>query len=375
MSSSALCRASWIGALCLFSSIGAADDISRTDGTTIEDVTIQEESLTEITYRQGRNDRRVPTEDVLSVTYTNKPDEIDEADSYVLEGSYEDALDLYDAWVEGFLEGRNQRRHKWSPAYAAWQAVQINMTLGDLDGVVSAATRIIERLPDSRFVPQAFLARANALSWQGKGDNAQASLQAFATLIEERGLSRRWDLECRLALVLTDSSTTGSRRREALEDLQGEAGRSFPTVANRARVAVGESYLDRIEQERDADRRARKIASAREVFEEILDDFKADEQTLAGAFTGLGDCMFFEAMVNQDSPDEAGLRSALHNYLRVGVLYPEEIRYLPRAIYSAGLCFDKLGEYPRAGKLWRSVVRDFPGSEWAAQAEQKLRGG
>lgn len=375
MSSSVLRLAPWIGALCLLAPESGADNISRTDGTTIEDITIDEETLTEVSYRDGNRERTVPTEEVLSILYTNKPNQIDEADSYYAEGSYLDALDVYDAYVDGFLEGRNQRRHKWAPAYAAWQAVQVNLSLGDLAGVVSASTRIVERLPDSRFVPQAFLMRANALAWQGKSDDAQESLQAFSALIESRGLSTRWDLECRLSLVLTDSSLRGSRRRDALDALEGEAGRNYPTVANRCRVAVGESWLEGIEQERDAGTRASNIGNAQEVFEEILQDFKADEQTLAGAFAGMGDCLFLTAMVDQENPDAAGLQSALHHYLRVSVLYPEEIRYVPRAIYSAGLCFDMMEDYGRAGKLWRRVMRDFPGSEYATLAEQRLRGG
>jgi len=368
-------QAALAGVLLLLAPVAASDEIRRTNGGLIEDVEILEENLTTVSYKSGRIERSISADEVLTITYSSKPKAIDAADTAFAEGDYITALETYDDFVAGFLEGRSQRK-KWSPGYAAWMAVEVQMALGDLPGAVKAGTRIVERLPDSRFVPQAYIARANAYLWQGMADEAQASLQPFRKLIEERGLSRRWDLECQLALLQTESTISGVQKRDALALLQGEAGSAHPTVRNRARVSEGESYLEESEGLRDdAGTRLELVGKARAIFEQILADFNADEETLAGAYTGLGSCMFMEAMRDPRVPDPELLRSALHCFLRVTVLYKDQARYLPKAIYSAGLCFDVLDEKLRAGRMYRFVLREFPGNQWSERADKKLNPG
>ena len=160
--------------------------------------------------------------------------------------------------------------------------------------------------------------------------------------------------------------------------IQDEAGSDYPTVRNRARVAEGESHLNEVAQERDRDIRMRSVAKARELFEKILEDYKADAETLAGVFTGLGDCLYLEALAKGKDP--ALLKQSLMNFLRVVVLYKDQTRYLPKAEFFAGRCLELLGAATgdadfkaRAERLYRTVIREFPGSQWASEAKAALR--
>ena len=351
-----------------------ADVIRRTDGELIEDVSVVEENLAEVKYKSGRTDRTVPSDEVLSITYTKKPRDVDEAETMLVDGSYVDALDKYSEYVEGILDGSStERRYKWAPAYAAWKVVEIEMSLGNLPGAVTAANRVLGRFPDSRFVPAAYLTKANALHWQGKSDEAQKALQSFQQLIKDRNLSRRWELECKLALVQTDPRLRGVKKRDELVAIQDDARGDYPTVRNRARVAEGESFLEEAEGVRDTKARLGLVGKARPIFEKILEDFKADDETLAGAYAGMGDCLFQEAVARDKEPGL--LKEALHHYLRVTVLYKDQNRYLPKALFSAGLCFEYLGgdeDRSRSRSMYRNVIANFPDSTWAAEAQKRL---
>jgi hypothetical protein len=174
-------------------------------------------------------------------------------------------------------------------------------------------------------------------------------------------MSQRWELECELARVLFDGSLKGSSRREKLADVSGRAGRRFPTVRNRADVAEAETWLD-----------AREFEKAEQVFQRIVDDPKADASTLAAAYTGYGDCRFQRAFAMGDGTDKDKLyRSALLSFMRVVVVYGDQVRYVPKAMLLAARIFDQADDEvskERAQRLYRTVMRLYEGSSWAQEA-------
>ena len=142
------------------------------------------------------------------------------------------------------------------------------------------------------------------------------------------------------------------------------AGSEYPVVRNRARVAEGESYIE--SNPKDFDK-------ARAVFEEIADDPTADDATLAGAYTGLGDCLFQQAAKKVNAEEDAGdeLRGALLNYLRVVVVYENQTRYVSKAMFFAGTVFklmDDEASRAAAYKMYQALKTRYPASEWAQKA-------
>jgi hypothetical protein len=141
-------------------------------------------------------------------------------------------------------------------------------------------------------------------------------------------------------------------------------------VANRARVAEGESYTEG---------ETKDFAKAKGVFQQIVADPKADKRTLAGAYTGLGDCLIAQGLdlqkANQDAT--AVFNEAVETYMRVVVLYTEEVRYRAKSMYFAGRAFEFLGDETsksRARQLYRSVIREYKGSNWAGDARKQMGG-
>ena len=349
-----------------------ADTIYLTDGKTLDDVTVAEETLAGVLYKpKGKSSTTsVSPDKVLRIDYSRKPRLVDEADTMAEEGAVLDAIDGLKQFADGALSG-TKVREKWAPAYALRRVMDLNMTIGNLPGVIAAADKLIEGTPDSRHVPSAYLTKAEAQRYLGKEQDALATLDDFADVIEEKGLSERWRLENQLARILADPSVTGADKRSRLADVVNAAGDDHPVVKNRAYVAEGESYLEESSPDYDA---------ALEAFENIIDDPSADGATLAGAYTGKGDCLYLRAAskLQRQGLDEelsSQLRDAVKSYLRVIVVHKDQSRYVPKALMYAGRVFDLFDTdeaRSNARQMYRRLVSDYPASNWAEDAKKFL---
>lgn len=360
-----------LAAILAASAPATADKIYTSDGKTITDVDIVEEGLAKLSYKDGRNDRQVDSQDVLRVEFDEMPRQLSEAFASLSEGDTETAAILLEDYVGGVIGGNPERRHKWAPAHAAWKVVELRTSMGDLTGAINAAGILISNFPDSRYLPEAYMAKAEAAHLGGEAAIAQATLRDFQSIIATRALSERWGIECELALVTTDAELTGGKRRAALEKVAKKAGSKFGTVKNTALVAMGESFLE--DALADTAKASRYVADALELFEQVIADPRAKEATLAGAYTGKGDCLFQTAAPSQDA---AQLKEALLSYLRVAAVYSEQSRYVPRCLFYSARCFDLLDDEEsreRAQQLYGQVYFLYPGTRWSEEAKKFSR--
>ena len=342
-----------------------ADKIVQTDGTVLEDITIEEETLTEIQYKDGNDRKTVASEKVLEVSFERAPRMVDTALAALAEDDIFTAVNELDAYVDEQIEKANERRFKWAPAFAASKALELRMELADLDGARAAAARLINNFPTSRYLPGAYLAKAEAELQSSKADEAAKTLTAFSELIKTQSLSKRWELECRLAQIQADAAKSGEEKRGELDRVASEAGAEFPTVTSRARVAQGETYLEEAKGEADVAKAQALREQAVEVFQAIVEDPKADDATLAGAHTGLGECLFYRGA---DADDAEVLKQASIHYLRVITLYNEQSRYVPKALFFAMRCFELTKDRRRKSDMRRELAKLYPGSEWDQEA-------
>ena len=344
-----------------------ADTIVRADGKVLEDVTIVAETLTQVEYKKGSNTQFVKSEDVLSVSFERSPRLVDEALGLLAEGDVISALEGLDDYVAGQIERPNERRYKWAPAFAAWKVVELRMQVADVLGARGAATRLIKNFPDSRYLPMAYLARAEAELMAQKESDAKKTLENFSSLIRSKNLSKRWDLECRLALIQADSGRSGDAKRTDLAGIAREAGSEFPGVTSRAQVVEGETWLAEAEASRDPNAARDLRSKARRAFEAIVDDPNASDATLAGALAGMGDCLFYEGAEKNDTET---LQAAVKNYLRVVTIYEEQTRYVPKSLFFAMRSFDLMQDRRRKSDMKRELKTLFPGSHWASEADK-----
>jgi tetratricopeptide (TPR) repeat protein len=344
-----------------------ADTIYMVDGSTLTDVEVVKEQFDGVTYKsKGKSgEDRVDADKVLLIEYRRLPRQIDEAETLIGDGAILDGIDTLSQFVEDVLSGKNRRdRQPWAPGYALDRILHLRMGIGDLDGVVRAADRLVEKVPDSRHAPSALLDKAQAQRMQGKGPAAQATLDTLREMIAAKGLSKRWSLELELAEVLGNTGLKGQAKRDRLIEVAGQAGTAWPMVRSRARVAEGETWLEGDKPD---------YQKALKIFEDIVADPKADHATLAGAYTGLGDCLFNTAAEEIRGGGQADdeLLEALLAYMRVVVNYDDQPGYVPKAMFYAGRVFDYLGDdvsKSNARRLYTAVIRDYPRSDWAAEA-------
>ncbi|MEW6074021.1 MAG: hypothetical protein AB1726_15675 [Planctomycetota bacterium] len=367
-----------LGTLLASAPAARGDKIHLTDGRVVADIRIVAETIAEVAYKKGNDPQTVPSEKILRVEYERFPRPIEEAETSLAEGDFPGAIQSYDEYVDGQIQNPTERQ-AWAPPYAAWRCVELRMEVANLDGAIERATLLIQHFPQSRYLPSAYLAKASAELQMNQPAKATATLADFFQLIQTSSLSKRWDLECRLAQIQADQASAGEDKREKLGDIIGEAGQDYPTVKSRARVVQGETYLIEAEAARsDAAKAAGLRSRARTVFEEIAANPGADDETLAGAYTGLGDCLFYEGWQG-DEP--AKLRQALLHYLRVVVNHEGQSRYVPKALFYAMRCFDLLqGSTPdedqkktyrtRRFEMKRELLRLYPDSVFAREAKK-----
>lgn len=362
-------RATLLGLALLLALAGplGADTIHRTDGKKVENVQVVSDGLKEVVYREGKNEQKLPSDQVLSIDYEKKPKLVDEAEGFIQEEDLESAVDLLDEYVQGYLENPRKSDYtqfRWAPAYASWRGVELRERVADVEGLRSAAARLIETFPDSRYVLLAHLAKANVELRSGQAPAARETLGGLVALSTSQGLPRRWELECRVLQVLSDESLKPESKRTDLQRLALEA-KDYPIVLLKAQVGTGESYL----AEANADQgKAKELrAQARGIFQKVVEDEAADRAILAAAYTGLGDCLF---LTGADADDKGLLREAALHYLRVATVYREQGVYVPRALFYAMRCFDLMQDAARKADMRRELASYYPGSSWAAEAKK-----
>lgn len=345
-----------------------ADKIYTSDGKSIEGVSIVEEGVSEITYRDGRNERKVNTADVVEIVYEDLPRYIENGITQVEDGDLEGAIQTYSDYVDRIIAGElRETRRRWAPANAAWRIVALQDSLGDLEASAAAAARVIASFPDSRYLPMAYMAKADAEYWNGAPEAAQKTLADFKATIASKKLADRWSIEADLALIQTDDALVGEPRRKALEKIAQRAKGKYVTVKNRALVGIGESALADVAAKRGNAKDL--IAVALDNFNEVIGDPLAENVTLAGAYAGRGDCLF---AMGSGSKDKAQLKQALLSFLRVAAVYPDQTRYVPKSLFYAGRCFDLMETETgpeRAQQMYAEVYWRFPGSKWANEAK------
>lgn len=352
--------------LTVLSPLGLADTIHLTDGTAIEGCSIENETLTEVTYKaDGKGkDKTVPSDQVLKVEFEKLPAEIDRAKEALKEGLLLAAVDDLELYLDG-IEGGKKERRDWAPPLATHMLIEVNRTMGELDNVLKFSDQLLQKFPDSRYVPETYLVRASTFFDKGDAGKAKSVISNFAKVISDKALSQRWRLEADLGEVIYDAEVRGQARRDKLAAVSSAAGSAYPTVRNRADVAEAESFIQ-----------DKKYNDAEQILTRVVKEPNADAGTRAAAFAGLGDCLFQKASAMETGSDEqkATLKESLLSFLRVVINYKDQSRYVPRSLFYAGRCFDLMGgQEDNARTLYLRVVRNYPGSNWANEAKSFIK--
>ena len=344
----------------VFSTAAGADTIYTTDGATIDDVTVKAEELATVTYREAgsKKDKTISSDEVLRVHFSKKPGLVDSADAAVDEDAYFPAInDLEEFLVNGAKEAR---KYPWSMAYSAYRVMEINLLIGEYEDAIKAADRVLADAAESRYVPLAHLGKARAMFDSGKPEDAIKAVTGLKGMADGGQVGARWGFEADVHLILFNSKLKGAARASKLEGLITKAARDFPLVANRARVAAAQAKIS-----------TKDYTGAEQLFRQVLSEPQADDRTLAGAYSGLGDCLYAKAEGTASGQAEL-YQEAVMAHMRVVVNYDKQFAYVPHSMLYAALCFRSIGgeEYnARAKSMLLAVRRRFPGSREASEAK------
>ena len=348
------------------------DRIYKSDGSIVEGVDVISETIDMVTYKpeKGRGEEQEESELVLRVEFTDRPEDVSAAEVDAANGALLGAVSGFQTYLGGLGE-RGDRKHPWAAAYSQYRLIEVFEQINSeesIQAMVGAVDELVTNYPDSRYVPIAFIKKFEAQLIHGDRAGAKATAEAFGALVDERDLAQRWKSEQKLRAVLSDDSLSGTGLEAALEKISSEAA-VFPTVANRADVAVAESMLGR-----------GAFAEAEQAFESVTESPNADERTLAAAWCGLGDCLYRRAETQAAAGDAEGavplFQKAQLAFMRVVVLYPTELAYVPKSAFYAGRCIQELGgelAKDQSDRLFNFVTRNFRGSRWADSARQFRR--
>lgn len=340
-----------------------ADTIVKTDGSTLEGVEISSEGVAEVAYKSGGKAATIPSGQVRSVRYDDRPSAIDDIDGLLLVEDFDGALGLADDLAARLLE-KPDRKYKWAGAYAAWLAVEINVRMGAPGGTRQAAARVIEHYADTRYAPLASLAKARAELREGNASAAAKTAAALKDRVAAESLGKRWELEARLVATQADESLPPSSKRNEFERIASDAA-GLPVVRGRAQAAIGDSFL--AEAAGSPGKASGLRNDARGAFEKVVSEDDADPQALAQAYAGLGETLF---LLGADADDADVLQEAVLNLLRVPTLYRLDGELVARSLFYAMRSFDLMRSPDRKVDMGRELVQRYPGTSWAAEAKK-----
>jgi hypothetical protein len=344
-----------------------ADTIHLIDGSSLEDVEVLAEQLDGVSYRRkGRSgEERLDAERVLSIERERLRPSLEQAERLVERGAIGEGIAQLLRFAATAADAQLAKQD-WAVAHALDRALRLQLAQGELGGAIETANLLQAQAPQSRHVPPALLAKAQAQRALGDAPGAQATLDELRDLIVARRLAARWSLELDLARLQGYPELPASARRDRLAEIADQSGSAWPPVRNRARLLAAESYLASPTPD---------FAKAGELFAEILAEPIAEDETLARAHAGLSDCQLHAARQRLDSGADAtaDLRAALLSAMRVVVLYPEQAELAAKCMFLAARACELLGDEASKAdgrRLLAALLQRHPGSKWAALARE-----
>ena len=342
----------------------STNQLVLTDGSVLEVDKITAETYSEVSYKNGSSAGRKDAADVAEVIHalgnSKLADYAAGVDS-MKAGNYNDAVYSFrDVQADDKLLERST--YAWANQHARFREMRCLYALAQFEMVAQKADELIAAVPDTFFYAQALIMKAKSLSNMGDTSGAEAAYSMLNDKVVSMGLSKRWENEAELGLVLIDSKSNAQSKQRSLQGLAEKNADSYPSVAARARVEVGHAMVDGEEYEK-----------AYNFFTAILEDETSTEAVLASAISGMGDCSYRQALA-LDSLDGQRplLENAVLDFLTVASVYREHVEFVPRAMFFAGDALKRIGDPSSAKKVASRLKKLFPGSSWKTKLFKEL---
>ncbi len=307
-----------------------------------------------MTFRLGRAEKDIESDNVIDVQFYRAPDVFKDAQSAFRNGEYNDVLDIIgsdartlkrsEAWAKEYLE------------YWRWRALK---ALNQNDEAKSVAADFVKTYPQSHFLPEFELEKARHAWVLGRWGDADKAYRDFLRHGKSKGYARQYLVEAGIGRI---RCLLAQKELAAAQGLLGEVKAlcGTPDQSQRVSVVEGEILLAQ-----------GKTSQAKSLFENLLETGDADHAPLviAEASNGLGECY----LVTKD------WKGAAYAFCRTFALFDETPGLeepVAWAFWRFSTAANRLSEAAKdeeTKKLWRS--RHIQNRERAASDFPMTRGG
>lgn len=346
-----------------------ADDIVLVDGSTVEGVRVESESIEEVKYRRsgGRGGvQTVASSEVRTITYSSTTPDFREGMKKLLEGETLEGAGL----LAGAASDDRLDPHERATALVTAAEALIGFggdAVGDARGLYN---ELLTEFPKTRHLPRALLGRSRAELTLRQYDAAIAGFEKLKSDAAAKGYGKQWEMQSTFFALLARQAKGGGNTtaiRDGYAALKEEAeAAGDESIAMKCALQLGRLNLQ-------ADDFNRALPAFNDIIAARLD---VERDVAAGAYLGRGRVLFALAEKTRQTGDAEGaaddFKAALLDFLRVHTHYADVQESQAEAIYWARLCFENLGgpQNAREAAILRARLKSrYPGSPWTARVD------
>ena len=362
------------------------DEITQKPMRAVMNIKIVEDSWKVVRAKKGpQAEVPIPAHEVLDVVYADATKDFASGVKRATKGYYTKAIDdSFLPTLKILSRFRKVDGRPWPEQYCLYYLGHCHLMRGDMGDAAEARMyfeRLVKDIPNTRFIFQAYLELAETYqveqAYEHPEKNYKDADRRFTSMSRESGVTPAQAKEIgRLAMLarlrsvqMLDARGEHDRASSAYLQLVSKS-KDYPEIQSEARVGAVRTRVATGQYERA-------IAECIEMIGE--GESEGNTEYLGGSYLALADCYFERAGDEVASPED--LVTARWNYLRVATLYFFERKLLAKARFRAARCFEKLagerGEGKKAeeqaARQYGLVVKEFPESPWAAEAQKSLQ--
>lgn len=367
------------------------DMIVRQKMGEVDNIKIVEDSWKQVVGQREEIRLPVPSSDVLEVQYADASREFSLGLRRVKQHYYTKAIEeSFEPTLKKLDKFRKVAGQPWPKQYCLYYLGAAHLRRGEKKKGDAAKARgyfqrLVKEVPDSRFIFEAYMGVGDSYQLDRKYREAAGAFKVAQKRFEK--LAGTPKIPFALSRAVRKRSLMAYLRQAQMLDMAKDydsAVSLFRRVASRSRDYPEIRVLAEVGAVKalvSTGTHDLAITKANELIEKS--EREGHTRLLGGAYMALADCYFekFAAAEKQKRPtNPLDLVSARHDYIRVATLYFEDEQVLPKAMFRAGRCYERLSQAAKEGKRalelakreYRLVAGQFPDSVWANQAKSRL---